>query len=215
LIAEVFQLADQPALSPRYNIAPSQSVAVVRQRPGMGIRELVMLQWGLIPHWADDPAIGNRMTNARAETVATKPSFRRPFRTKRCLVVADGFYEWQKTDGGKQPFFIRLANDRPFGMAGLWEHWDHDDRIIESCTIVTTEGNELMSPIHDRMPVIIPPEQFEQWLDPDLHDEKMLTPLLRPFNPQEMLAYPVSTLVNKAVNEFPACIQPTQTLFDP
>lgn len=170
VIAEVFGLAEPPHLSPHYNIAPLQSVAVVREQPEAHGRELVLLRWGLIPFWADDPSIGNRMANARSETAATKPSFRRAFRSRRCLVVADGFYEWQKTDGKKQPYYIRLKNDRPFGMAGLWERWE--------------------------------------WLDPAVHDEKLLSGTLRPFASQNMTAYPISTLVNNPKNDVAACIEP-------
>jgi putative SOS response-associated peptidase YedK len=149
VIAEVFGLAESPQLSPHFNIAPSQSVAVVRQQPESHGRELALLHWGLIPFWADDPSIGDRMANARSETAATKPSFSRAFRSRRCLVVANGFYEWQKTDGKKQPYYVRLKNDRPFGLAGLWECWDKQGTPIESCTILTTDANELMMPIHE------------------------------------------------------------------
>jgi len=207
-VAEVFGLAEPPHLSPHFNIFPSQSVAAVRQQPETHRKELSLLHWGLIPSWAEDPSIGNRMANARSETAATKPSFRRAFKSRRCLVVADGFYEWQKTDGKKQPYFIRLKNDHPFGLAGLWEGWDKQGEPIESCTILTTEANKLMMPIHDRMPVIIPPDQFDLWLDPAVHDEKVLSGMLRPFNSSDMIAYPISTLVNSPKNDVAACIEP-------
>src|SRR5208283_3086367 len=135
-VAEAFDLPDVPPLSPRYNITPSQPVAVVRCETGRSSRELVFLRWGLIPSWADDPSIGNRLANARSETAATKPSFRQAFRSRRCLVVADGFYEWQKVNGQKQPYHIRLPDERPFGLAGLWERWDKGDQAIESGTIL-------------------------------------------------------------------------------
>ena len=148
------------------------------------------------------------MTNARSETVATKPSFRRAFRSRRCLVVADGFYEWQKTVGKKQPYYIRLNNDRPFGLAGLWERWEKQGTPIESCTILTTTPNELMMPIHDRMPVIIPPDQYDLWLDPARNDEKQMSGMLRPFASTDMTAIPLSTLVNSPKNDVAACIEP-------
>jgi putative SOS response-associated peptidase YedK len=209
-IAEVFGLAEPPHLQPHFNIAPSQSVAVVRQQPETHQRELALLRWGLIPFWADDPSIGDRMANARCETAATKPSFRRPFRSRRCLVVADGFYEWQRKDGRKQPFFVQMKDHRPFGMAGLWDRWDKQGEPIESCTILTTDANDLMKPIHERMPVIIPPDQFDTWLDPSVHDEKRLSELLRPFDSDEVTAYPISTKVNNPKNDVEACIEPLE-----
>lgn len=209
-VAKVFGLAKPPHLEPHFNIAPSQSVAVVREQPETHQRELALLRWGLIPFWADDPSIGNRMANARSETAATKPSFRRAFRSKRCLVVADGFYEWQKKDGKKQPYYIRLKNGQPFGIAGLWERWDKEGTSIETCTILTTDANDLMMPIHDRMPVIIPPDQFDIWLDPAVHDEKVLSKMLRPFASENLTAYPISTLVNNARNDVAACIEPVE-----
>lgn len=208
VIAEAFGLHNVPALEPHFNIAPSQPVAVVRRRDDH--RELAFLRWGLIPSWADDPSIGNRMANARSETAATKPSFRKAFRARRCLVVADGFYEWQRVDGRKQPYFVRLKNDRPFGMAGLWERWDKGEEPIESCTILTTDANEVMKPIHDRMPVIISPEQYDLWLDPRCQD---VTKVLRPYSSDDMLAYPISTLVNNWRNDTAKCIEPVATLF--
>jgi putative SOS response-associated peptidase YedK len=209
-VAKVFGLADPPHLEPHFNIAPSQSVAVVRQQPETHQRELALLRWGLIPFWADDPSIGNRMANARSETAATKPSFRRAFRSRRCLVVADGFYEWRKTDGKKQPYYVRLKNDQPFGLAGLWEWWDKQGEPIESCAILTTDANDLMKPIHDRMPVIIPPDKFDLWLDPAARNEKALSGMLRPFASDEMTVYPISTLVNSPKNDRAECIEPVE-----
>ena len=147
-VAEAFGLAAAPDLLPRFNIAPGQPVAVVRQKPQAEERELTFLRWGLIPAWADDPSIGDRLANARSETAATKPSFRRALRSRRCLVVADGFYEWQRSNGRKQPYFIGLQSDRPFGLAGLGERWERGEPV-ESCTILTTDANELMQPIPD------------------------------------------------------------------
>ena len=206
-VAEAFALPEAPDLFPRFNIAPGQPVAVVRQGPRAEGRELALLRWGLIPAWADGPSIGNRLANARSETAATKPSFRRAFRSRRCLVVADGFYEWQKINGRKQPYFVGLQNDRPFGLAGLWERWEKHGEPVESCTILTTEANELMQPIHERMPVIIPPDQYGLWLDPRWEDTEKLAKLLRPFPSEGMLAYRVSTLVNNAKNDVPQCVE--------
>lgn len=209
-VAEVFGVAVPAALSKRFNIAPSQNVLAVRQRADGGQREWAVLQWGLVPSWADDPAIGSRLTNARSETVATKPAFRSSFRSRRCLIVADGFYEWQALDGRKQPFCIRLKSGRPFGFAGLWDRWDKEGGAIDSCTILTCEANALMQPIHERMPAVIPPEQFGLWLDPAAHDPRHLTRLLRPFHPAEMTAFPVSTLVNSVKNDSPLCATPVE-----
>ena len=197
-LAEVFRVLDAPEISPRFNIAPTQLVLAVRQN---GAREFAQLRWGLVPAWADDPKIGYRMINARAESIATKPSFRNAFKSRRCLVVADGFYEWQKTDAKtKQPYLIHMKDDRPFAFAGLWEHWDHGDKPIESCTIITTEANELMRPLHDRMPVIVAPDEYDRWLKDGPIE------LLRPFPPEKMEAYPVSTIVNSPRNEKSECV---------
>jgi putative SOS response-associated peptidase YedK len=208
VVAEAFGLPEVPQLQFRFNITPSQPVAVVRSVPSPGSRALVFLRWGLIPAWADDPSIGNRMANARSETVATKTSFRQAFRSRRCLVVADGFYEWQKVNGRKQPYHIRLPDDRPFGLAGLWERWEKGNEPVESCTILTTEANELMLPIHDRMPVILPPEQYSLWLDPHYSDTERLAKLLRSYPSEQMIAYKVSTLVNNPRNDMAKCIEP-------
>ncbi len=190
-----------PTFPERFNIAPSQQVLAIREQPGSQQRELVALEWGLVPFWADDPEIGIRTINARSETAATKPAFRASFRSRRCLILADGFYEWQARDGRKQPSYIRLKSGRPFGIAGLWDRWEKQDEPLETCTILTCDANEPMLAIHDRMPVVIPPESFAVWLDPDIHDPGRLSPLLRPFHPDEMTAYPVSTLVNSVKND--------------
>ena len=213
LVAEQFTLFELPPFAPRFNIAPSQPVAVVRLAPAQGQpqRELAWLRWGLIPSWAKDPAIGNRMINARAETVAEKPAYRAALRRRRCLLAADGFYEWQRTDGRKQPYFIHLCDDRPFAFAGLWEAWEGpDDSYIESCTLLTTEPNELIRPIHNRMPVILAPDDYEPWLDPAVQKPEPLVPLLRPYPSDEMAAHPVSTLVNSPTNDDPKCIEPAR-----
>ena len=202
-------LGEVPLLTPRYNIAPTQPVAVVRLdgRAAAPRRELTALQWGLIPHWAKDPSIGARMINARAETVAEKPAYKAAFRRRRCLVPADGFYEWRKDGNRKQPYFISLHDDRLFAFAGLWESWEGADHShIESCTLLTTEPNEVIRPIHDRMPVILSRNAYDLWLDPAVQDAARLTPLLCPCLADVMQARAVGTLVNSPRNDSPACI---------
>jgi putative SOS response-associated peptidase YedK len=166
-----------------------------------------MLRWGLIPSWANDPEIGNRMINARAETVAEKPSYRKAFKKSRCLILADGFYEWQKTDSGKQPFHIRMQDGSPFAFAGLWESWDKGDGL-RSCTIITTDANDLVGEVHNRMPVILHPEDYEMWLDPDFDEREPLTTLLKPFPAEAMETYMVSRRVNKPSNNEPGVVEP-------
>ncbi len=207
-LAEAFGVPERPNLAPRYNIAPTQAVAAVRRAEGG--RELVMLRWGLIPAWAEDAAIGNRMINARAESVAGKAAFRTAFQLRRCLVAADGFYEWQKTGGGaKQPYFVRLLSEAPFAIAGLWERWrPPTGEAVESCTLITTAANALLAPIHDRMPVILGPADYDAWLDPDPPSAGALTALLRPYPADQMTAFAVSRLVNDPRNDTDACIAP-------
>jgi putative SOS response-associated peptidase YedK len=208
-LAVQFNLPQIPDMQPRYNIAPTQPVAAVRMRRQSPDREMVLLHWGLIPFWAKDPSIGSRMINARSETVADKPAFRAAFRRRRCLVVADGFYEWQKQNGAKQPFYIRLRDGHPFAFAGLWEHWEGSDAsVVESCTLLTAQPNDLLRPVHNRMPVILHPQDYELWLDPEIQQVEMLQPLLRPYSPEEMDAYPVSRWVNSPENDDPQCIAP-------
>jgi putative SOS response-associated peptidase YedK len=206
VLTERFDIGEAPSsVSASYNIAPTQYVATVLSENGK--RKLEMLRWGLIPSWADDPEIGNKMINARAETVAEKPSYRRAFKKSRCLILADGFYEWQKTDSGKQPFHIRMQDGSPFAFAGLWESWDKGDSI-RSCTIITTDANDLVGEIHNRMPVILHPEDYEMWLDPDFDEREPLTSLLKSFPVEAMEAYPVSRRVNKPSNNEPGVIEP-------
>jgi putative SOS response-associated peptidase YedK len=207
-LTELLPLFDIPDLAPRYNIAPTQPVAAARIVPGPDRREVALLRWGLVPSWAEDPSIGNRMINARAETVAEKPSFRAAFRKRRCLILADGFYEWQKVGGKKQPFFIHLRDSEPFAFAGLWEHWERDDQSLETCTILTTAANELVRPLHERMPVILAPEAFDRWLDPANQTAAGLAELLRSYSAEAMALYPVDTRVNNPRNDEPACIMP-------
>ena len=199
-LVQRFEIDEHPSsLTPNYNVAPTQGAAAVIAESGR--RKLEMLHWGLIPSWAKDPALGNRMINARAETVAEKPSYRKAFKERRCLILADGFYEWQKTDDGKQPFYIRMEDESPFAFAGLWESWQNG-KEIRSCTIITTAPNEVAAPIHDRMPVIVHPEDYEMWLDPDFDEREPLTTLLKPFPAEAMEAYPVSRRVNRPAKRF-------------
>jgi putative SOS response-associated peptidase YedK len=208
-LVEQFHLSGIPDLKPRYNIAPTQPVAAVRLDPKSGAREMVLLYWGLIPFWAKDPKIGARMINARAETAADKPAFRAAFRRRRCLVVADGFYEWQKQNGGKQPFFIHMRDRKAFAFAGLWEHWEGaDGSVIESCTLLTTNPNELVKPLHNRMPVVLSPGDYDLWLDVSIEDAERLRPLLQPFPSSKMDAYPVSRRVNRPQNDDPGVLEP-------
>jgi putative SOS response-associated peptidase YedK len=208
-IAEHFQLSEEPELGPRYNIAPTQIVAVVRLDAETTRRELRLVKWGLIPFWAKDASIGARLINARAESVAEKPAFRTAFKHRRCLVPADGFYEWKKLEARRQPYFFGSADKKPLAFAGLWESWKGPDGdVVESCTILTTDSNELLAPIHDRMPVILKVEDYELWLDPAVHKPEVLQPLLKPYPSEEMTGHPVSPKVNKAAYEGADCIKP-------
>jgi putative SOS response-associated peptidase YedK len=193
----------------RYNVAPTQQLPIIRQ-PADGGRELALARWGLIPSWAKDAKIGNRLINARAETVANAPAFRSAFKARRCLVPADGFYEWQKrSKGSKQPFHFHFQDGRPFAFAGLWEHWHSPDgELVDSYTFLTTAANEVMKPVHDRMPVILDPADYDRWLDRKRPGEA-LTPLLRPYEGKGLVAEPVSTFVNNPRHEGPECIVPT------
>jgi putative SOS response-associated peptidase YedK len=205
----VFDVLNVPALTPSYNVAPTQLVPVVRLKPEVKTREMVMLKWGLIPAWAKEAAIGNGMINARADTVAEKPAYRHAFRRRRCLMVADGFYEWQKANGKKQPYFIGMKDESPFAFAGLWECWkDPANGPVESCALITTDANDLVRPIHDRMPVILQRNDYAKWLDPEVEDAAELQELLVPFPAEGMKAYPASTFVNKPQNNSPECLAP-------
>ena len=211
-VRKVFDFPERPNLAPRANIAPSQDVAAVRLASGesgeVG-RRFVWLRWGLIPAWAKDPAIGNRTINARAETLAQKPAFRAAFRERRCLIVADGFYEWKTEAGGKQPYRITLVDGGPFALAGLWERWagPQGGEAIESCTIVTTEANARLRAIHPRMPVILAPDAFDPWLDPETPGAEAEA-LLVPYPSEALTHYRVSPRLNSPANDDPALIEP-------
>jgi putative SOS response-associated peptidase YedK len=215
ILKDYFGLPDLPDLKPRYNVAPTQPVGAIRTRDGE--RTWAELRWGLIPGWARDASIGSRMINARAETVATKKAFREAYVARRCVIPADGFYEWQRRDdGSKQPYLLTLADNRPFGFAGLWERWrpDRGTAIVESCTVITTQPNELVAPIHDRMPVLFDAEAASAWLDETAAPEALQV-LLQPFPSESMRATPVSTLVNRPANDSPVCVEPVTAAQDP
>lgn len=203
-------------LAPRYNIAPTQEVPIVRSSPFLegdaeraSLRELALARWGLVPFWAKDPSIGNRMINARGETVAQKPAFRAAFRKRRCLVPADGFYEWVKTDTVKQPWYIHAASGEPLAFAGLWELWDPPDGAVPlaSCTIITTRANEFMRSLHDRMPVVLDAAGRDAWLDAATRPEN-LQALLAPAPDAMLEAWPVSRRVNSPFNEDASLVEP-------
>lgn len=211
LLAE-FGIPLEPAWRPRYNIAPTQLVAALRiAEPtdrivahGWG---LTQFRWGLIPSWAKDASIGSRMINARSETVHEKPAFRAAFRRRPCLVLADGYYEWRALPAPKQPFHIRLKTQKPMTLAGLWERWEYEGNLIETCTLITTSANTLTAPIHDRMPVVIDSDDRSRWLDQALPEGERRE-LLVPYDPELMEAVAVSTQVNRVANDDPSCIDP-------
>jgi putative SOS response-associated peptidase YedK len=208
VLKQFFPLFDQADVPPRYNIAPTQMVMALRHLARAARPEFVSLRWGLIPAWAGDSKIGARMINARAETAADKPAFRDAFRQRRCLVLADGFYEWPILNGRKQPYYFRMADGRPFAFAGLWERWEKGDAPVQSCTILTTDANELMRPFHDRMPVILDAADYPSWLDPTRHECAQLQPFLRPFPSERLTAYPVGLQVNNARFDDKSCVLP-------
>ena len=206
-VQTLFGVDNVTQLAPRYNIAPTQPVGAVIENRDTRQRQWRHLHWGLVPSWAKDAKIGSRMINARSETVTQKPAYRAAIKYRRCLIPADGFYEWQRDGRRKQPYYITLADESLFAFAGLWEHWqsEHGDDL-ESCAILTTEPNDMMRPIHDRMPVIIEPDNYASWLDTKVQDPTKVTSLLRPLPAELMLARPVSAYVNNPRNDGPECI---------
>ncbi len=209
-LAKRFHIPDGkiPNLKSCYNVAPSQeALVIVQEKEGESMME--QFQWGLVPSWAKDPAIGNRMINARAETITEKPSYRGPFKKQRCLIPVDGFYEWKKEVKSKIPYYIRLKSGEPFVIAGLWSCWvSPDGKELRTFTIITTQPNDLMRPIHDRMPVILMEDAEKSWLDLGKTEAKDLLPLLIPCPSDRFEAYAVSTLVNSPANDTPECITP-------
>lgn len=213
LLEEHFAAFTEVEVAARYNIAPTQPVLVVREQKvgpeGQHQRWIDFVRWGLVPSWADDIKIGNRMVNARSESADTRQAFRGAMRYRRCVLPADGFYEWKKLpDGTKQPYLVQMASGEPMGMAGLWEAWqDPEGNELESCTILTTTANELVRELHDRMPVILEPADYAVWLDPDLTDPKQVKRLLRPVAAERLTMRPVSKRVNSPRNEGPGCVE--------
>jgi len=208
ILREVYDLLSVPPLQPRYNVAPTQEVAAVRENPS-GARELVPLHWGLVPHWARDPGIGTRMINARSETAHEKPSFRQALKHRRCVIPASGFYEWEKRGKDRIPHYIRLRGGGIMSLAGLWESWTSPEgEVLESCTILTTGANSLVQRLHDRMPVILPRDGLGLWLDRQVRDSARLAGLFQPFPAQELEEYAVSPEVNSPKNDHPGCIEP-------
>jgi putative SOS response-associated peptidase YedK len=198
----MFDLIDIP---PRYNIAPTQQVLAVRQEDAERPKG-TMMRWGLIPSWAKEKKISASLINARSDSVADKPSFRNAFKRRRCLILTDGFYEWRKGTTPKQPFHIRRKDGEPFAFAGLWERWTGEEPPIESCTIITTDANDVIRPLHDRMPVILESRDYVRWLDPTVSDPGVLQEMLRPYAPEQMTTVPVNTFVNNARNEGAECL---------
>ena len=209
-LAKQFGLKEPPDLKPRYNISPGQNVPLIRDPGEDRPRELVMVHWGLIPGWAKGPDVGSRLINARAETVFDKPAFRGAVRKRRAIIPADGFYEWARKHDHKQPYFIRAANGRTLALAGLWERWEGPDEIVESCAILTTRANRTVRRIHDRMPVILAPESYDQWLEADSENLESLRELFAPFPDGEMVSHPVSPYVNNTDHEGPRCMEPAE-----
>ena len=209
-LVEQFGLEIDGALVPRYNISPTQRVLVMRQSDE-GSRNLAPVQWGFVPHWAADCKSG--FINARSETVATKPAYKHAFKSRRCLILADGFFEWQKVASGKQPWYFTLKDDRPFAFAGIWSTWHKGAEPLDTCAIITTSANSVLEPYHDRMPVILRESDLATWLDPHIEQEQRLLDLLAPLDPAEMSARRVSRLVNSPKNSSPDCIAEERELF--
>jgi len=204
-VAEYFESAsEEEEWSPRYNIAPTQPVVTVRQTGASRI--LSMMRWGLVPSWASDISIGSRLINGRSETVLERPAFRDSFRTRRCLIPADGFYEWKKTGKQRQPFHFGMKDNALFAFAGVWDRWRSPaGQVLESCSILTTAPNKLLADVHDRMPVILPRLHYQTWLTAPAAEAERLAELLVPFDASLMRRYAVSALVNKPQNEMPEC----------
>ena len=202
---ESLQLPEPPPFE-RYNIAPSQEILAIRTDLETGRPEWALLRWGLVPFWFKEPGGKRPLINARAEGIEAKPSFRGPVRHRRCIVPASGFYEWGRQGTGKQPYFVRPAKEEVFALAGIWDHWEgKQGEVIESVAIITTSANELMQPIHDRMPVILEEEDVAEWIAPATKFEKALT-MLKPYSAARMMTYPVSSVVNNARHDGPECV---------
>jgi putative SOS response-associated peptidase YedK len=199
-------VSDEPDWSPRYNIAPTQTIPVIRQHPKEPVRELSLMRWGLIPSWSKDSSGAARMINARSETASTKPAFRDAMKSRRCLIPADGFYEWMRTGKSKQPYCFEVNEGELFAFAGLWERWkDPTGNWVKTCSILTTTPNAVTSPVHDRMPVILDPDSYDLWLDPGMNDVAAASDVLKPYDAGLMRCYAVSTRINSVVNDDAEC----------
>jgi putative SOS response-associated peptidase YedK len=212
LIQEHFDAADwQDDWTPRYNIAPTQPVPVIRQHPEKPVRQISTMRWGLIPNWAKDASVAAGTINARSETAATKPAFRDPLKFRRCLIPSDGFYEWKRTGAAKQPFCFEENEGKLFAFAGLWDGWKNaGGEWIKTCSILTTTPNAVTSAVHDRMPVILREDDYDLWLDPGLNDVQVVSELLKPYDAYAMRSYPVSTRLNRVVNDDEECCRQTE-----
>ena len=207
IIEEYFETAPwDEEWSPRFNVAPSQPIPVIRRNPKEAVRELALMKWGLIPHWTKDPSIATSTINAKSETATTKPAFRDPIRLRRCLIAADGFYEWKRTATGKQPYCFEVNEGELFAFAGLWDGWkDASGKWVKTCSILTTIPNSVTCAVHDRMPVILEPDSYDLWLDPGMNDVQVISELLKPYDPSQMRYYPVSSRVNNVGNDDEEC----------
>lgn len=196
--------------TPRYNIAPTQPVPVIRQHPKEPIRELSLVRWGLVPSWVKDASVAARMINARSETASTKPAFSEALKSRRCLVPADGFYEWKRMGKVKQPYCFEINDGELFAFAGIWDRWkEASGGLLETCSILTTIPNSVASSVHDRMPVIINRDSYDYWLDPGMNNVAAVADLLRPYDARLMRCYPVSSRINSTVNDDEECSRPT------
>jgi len=213
LVEEYFDCGGDEDWIPRYNVAPTQPVPIIRQNPKEPRRELWLARWGLIPWWAKDSSGSAGMINARSETAATKPAFRDALKLRRCLIPANGFYEWQKAGKSKQPYCFEVNEGTLFAFAGIWDRWrDAGGNTVDTCSILTTSPNAVTSPVHDRMPVILDPDSYDLWLDPGMHDVRVVSDMLKPFDARLMRAYPVSSRVNHVANDDEACSTPVELI---
>ncbi len=212
IIEEYFDAADwQDDWNPRYNIAPTQPVPVIRQHPKEPIRQISTMRWGLIPHWSNDASSAASTINARSETAATKPAFRDPLKFRRCLIPSDGFYDWMRNGTSKQPYCFEVNDGELFPFAGLWDGWKNPEgQWVKTCSILTTSPNAVTSAVHDRMPVILPKDHYYAWLDPGMTDVQVVSEFLKPFDPSLMRCYPVSTRINRVENDDVECSRPVE-----
>jgi len=211
VVEEYFDSVSDEDWSPRYNIAPTQPVPVIRQNPTEPVRELTLMRWGLIPSWTKGPTVGAGMINARAETASSKPAFRDALKIRRCLIPADGFYEWQRAAKAKQPYCFEVNEGELFAFAGIWDRWrDANGNALETCSILTTTPNAATSAVHERMPVILDPDTYDLWLDPGMRDVSVASDLLKPYDAQLMRCFPISTRINHVANDDEECSAPVE-----